>query len=360
MRRPRPAFMAERVYDRERTHQRSVFAGIVLLLVFSVSPVFGHHVAEPVTMMLAGRDHFLNLCLVAFHQLMAPVHHTFHLLVGAGVLYAAADRVRAVWRLRIALGLLAQSSPGPGSVIARASRAARVDPRYVRVVRGGRAPAFTAGLWRPLIYVGEDLARALSPAELAAVVAHEDAHRRRRDPLRLSVWRFLACMLFFLPVLRRLEQDMADEAEVAADDDAVERAAVQPLVLASALLTVARRFAMPATMHRTVTAFHRDDMLGRRVRRLAGEDALVGTHLTRRSVIGAALALSAIWLSGVTVTHPLPVAGAHSASHAPAAHCAHESEGPFSHLFCRGWRRGAVVSASQAASPSGHCPHAGD
>ncbi len=354
MQRSKPEFMARRVYERERTHQRGVLAAIILLLVFSVSPVFGHHVADPVTAMLAGRDHLLNLCLLAFHQLMAPVHDTFHVLVTAGFAYAIADRIRAVRRLRMALRALVHSTPHAGSIVERAARSVHVDARHLRVVRGGRAPAFTAGLWRPRIFVAQDLALALSTDELAAVIAHEDAHRRRRDPLRLSVWRFLACMLFFLPVLRRLEEDMADEAEVAADDDAVERARIQPLTLASALLAVARLFTLPATRSREVTAFHRDEMLGRRVRRLVGEDALVGTHLTRRSVSGAALALSAIWISGMTVTHPLPGAGGQVAAHAVAAHCAHEGEGPFSHLFCRGWR----VSARDEPSSAGHCPHA--
>lgn len=356
MQRTKPGFMATRVYERERSHQRGVLAAIAFLLVFSISPVFGHHVAEPLSAMLAGRDHFLNLCLVAFHQLMAPVHVAFHLLVGAGVVYAFADRVRAVRRAQRTLRDIHDAPPAPGDSIARAARSAGVDPRHIRVVRGQSAPAFTAGLWRPVIFVARDLARVLPANELAAVIAHEDAHRRRRDPLRLTVWRFLACMLFFLPVLRRLEEDMADEAEVAADDEAVAHAHVEPLALAAALVSVARLFGRTAPMDSALTAFHRDEMLGRRVRRLVGEDAPVGTHLTRRSLAGAALALSAVWLSGVTVTHPLPGPDGHETAHHAAVHCAHESEGPFSHLFCRGWRSQSAP-ASGGTTEANDCPH---
>ena len=48
--------------------------------------------------------------------------------------------------------------------------------------------------------------------------------------------RILGCTLFWIPAFRRLAADMADEAEIDADDAA---AAGQPLVLASAILSLA-------------------------------------------------------------------------------------------------------------------------
>ncbi len=107
------------------------------------------------------------------------------------------------------------------------------------------------------------------------------------------------------------------------------------------------------------TAFHRDDLLGRRVRRLVGEDTPVGTHLTRRSALGAALALSAVWASGLIVVHPLAAEAGHVSSRvtAEAHHCTHENGWPFSHLFCRS----AAAHAHGTATGTGdahHCPHA--
>jgi Zn-dependent protease with chaperone function len=217
IRRP-TTFATPRLLARERAHRRVVALSIALLFVFATSPVFGHHVAEPLTVWLTGRDHLLSLCVVAMHELMAPVHRAFHLLLGLGGGYAVVDRVRATLRLRTTMRLLDDAAVTAGGAIARAARVVGVDPSHVRVLRESSVPAFTAGLFQPVIFVAATLSTRLSSQELQAVIAHEDAHRRRRDPLRLSAWRFLACVLFFLPALRRLVDDMADEAEIAADD----------------------------------------------------------------------------------------------------------------------------------------------
>jgi Zn-dependent protease with chaperone function len=46
--------------------------------------------------------------------------------------------------------------------------------------------ALTIGLFRPQIFLSDGLLRRLSPEQVAAVLAHERAHRRRRDGLRLA------------------------------------------------------------------------------------------------------------------------------------------------------------------------------
>ena len=100
----------------------------------------------------------------------------------------------------------------------RAARAVGLDPAVLWVVRGLPNPAFTIGWIRPRIYVTSDLSRELNEGELRAVLAHEGAHVGRRDPLRLGLLRFLAHVVFWIPALRRLAADMADESEVQADD----------------------------------------------------------------------------------------------------------------------------------------------
>lgn len=47
--------------------------------------------------------------------------------------------------------------------------------------------AVTAGLWHPRIYLSSGLERELDAEGLTAVLAHERAHARRRDPLRLAL-----------------------------------------------------------------------------------------------------------------------------------------------------------------------------
>jgi len=111
---------------------------------------------------------------------------------------------------------------------------ATIGGTAVRVFRGDRPRAFCAGLARPRIFVSTGAWRLLSRDELAAVVAHERYHARRRDPARLLVIRVLRDALFFLPVLRDAERRYAALVEVAADEAAVRSAGAEPL--ASALL----------------------------------------------------------------------------------------------------------------------------
>lgn len=323
---------------REEAHRRALLLGIGTLLLLSVSPLFGHHFATGLERGLEGRDHMGALCVIALHELLRPVHFFFHVLVVAGLAYALYDRVRAARRVRRALDPLEASVPAEGDPFWTAAVAAGVDPARVRVVDGLPNPAFTVGWLRPRIYVSAALATRLAPDELEALLAHEGAHVARRDPLRLSLLRFLALTHFWLPALRRLAQDAADEAEIRADDRAARE---RPLALASALLATAGWRHDPPV---GVGFAHRVDLLDRRIRRLAGEDPPVGSHVTRRSLLAAFLALSLVGVSGAVMAHPLP---RDHAAH-PTNHCGHPGESPLGHLLCR----------LGAAPRDPVCPHA--
>jgi Zn-dependent protease with chaperone function len=101
--------------------------------------------------------------------------------------------------------------------------------------------AFCAGLLRPQIYVSTAALRALAATELAAVLAHERHHRRRRDPLRIALGRVVARSLFFVPGARLVHERYCALAELAADDFAVESQAGGSRALASALLAFTTR-----------------------------------------------------------------------------------------------------------------------
>ena len=96
--------------------------------------------------------------------------------------------------------------------------------------------AFCAGLLRPRVLLSTGAVRALGDAELAAVVAHEAHHARRRDPLRLAALRVAADSLAFLPAVRPLAARYAELLEIDADRAAVDRCAGDPAPLARALL----------------------------------------------------------------------------------------------------------------------------
>lgn len=335
----RAKHLSARLAEREQVHRRVTLLATAGLMFLSVLPVFGHHLPFDAAAIVTGVQHFGAFCTTALRYFLNPVHGSFHVALAAGVGYAAWDRWRAWSRLRNALTPLDASQPGAGSPIWKAAMAERIDPQLIKVVDGLPNPAFTAGMISPRIYVATDLPSRLSEDELACVLSHEAAHVARRDPLRLSIYRFLGRVLFWIPALRRLADDMADEVEILADDHA---APGRPLVLASAILKLA---ALPAgRAMNDVVAFAGPDLLDRRIRRLAGEEAVVVSHVTRRSVAGAAVALMVVLLSGAVAGGP----SEHGVGMLVAGHCEHGGAPVFSHLFCD------ECSTSNLAA---HCRH---
>lgn len=285
---------------REQLHRRRVALALGVLILFSLAPLFGHHLFSSLGAPLRGLDHVGSLCLIALHHLLEPVHEGFHLLFAGGIAFALFDRWRAGTRRRRTLRLLAAEPAEPGGTFWNAARAAGVDPRALRIVDGLPAPAFTVGWLQPRVYLARSLEARLEPAQLALVLRHEHQHVLRRDPLRLSLLRSLAHTLFWVPGLRTLADQAAEEAEILADDAA---AADAPLRLASTILALAewRGAALSGAV-----AFHDPQLLERRVRRLAGEPLAPRSRLSRRTLLAAGAMLTLIWISGTAVLHPLP------------------------------------------------------
>jgi len=117
--------------------------------------------------------------------------------------------------------------------------AARLD-----MVDAAEAFAVTYRLVRPRILVSTGLATTLAPAEIGAVLAHEQEHLRHRDPLRLLATRLVAAWGCYLPAAGWLAGQAALRRELAADRAAAGRAGRG--VLAGALLKLASTPACPA------------------------------------------------------------------------------------------------------------------
>lgn len=307
--------------------RRRLLIVLTLLILLSTSPVVGHHVVGAVDWLPSTLEHVGSLCMVSLHLLLAPVHTMFHWLLGAGVGVALIDRIRATWRVNQVMGVSRNAMQAPGARVSEAAFLAGVEVRIVRVLRGSPVPAFTAGWLRPRIYVAENLPERLTTPELAAVLLHEKVHADRRDPLRLSALRFLAMVAFWIPALRRVAVDLADEAEIDADREAAQRF---PMELAAALVTLAG--GPNVRQQRGLVEFQPYDLLARRVRRLTGDTVMVTSRVSTRSLAGAVLVLVLAWASGVMVLHPLPDGAQHTAS----PHCLDHPAGPLSHLFCKG------------------------
>jgi len=153
------------------------------------------------------------IALVVLVAADAALHHAGSLpviaaVVGVVALRAAvsvARQLRAVRRLRRELPV----------------RPAVVHGHAVHVVPGRRLGAFCAGLLRPAVYVTEGTLRCAGDAELRAVLAHEEHHRRRRDPLRLLLARTIADAFRPLPLFATLADRQAAVADLLADAAAV-------------------------------------------------------------------------------------------------------------------------------------------
>ncbi len=333
--------MSPGLVKREHAHRRLLLLGLSSLLLLSILPTVAHHTPGGLEEPLGNVEHLGAFCAAALRILLTPVHGAFHLALAVGFAYALWDRMTAWWCLRSVLGALESHRPDDNTPLAVAAERAGLDREWIRVVCGLANPAFTAGLLTPRIYVSSALSIHLSQDELNCVVAHEAAHLRQRDPLRLSTYRFLSCLLFWLPALRSLASDFADEAEIQADTVAGRET---PLALAAAILQLATlpqsTFASPS-----VVRFANPDLLDRRIRRLTGENTPLPTRLNRQSLSFATIAIALVIFSGFAATEPQS-----NGNHGHDTHCDHHHGSLWSHMWC---------SPGDCHGSTGHCEHAG-
>jgi Zn-dependent protease with chaperone function len=126
--------------------------------------------------------------------------------------------------------------------------------------------AALAGTWRPRLLFSDTALRALTPAELEAVIEHERAHATVHENLRRLVLRASPDPLALLPAGRRLRAAFEEAAEAAADAAACAR--VPPLLLASALIKLAGLVPPGRRLDVAVASFHREGGIAERVRAL--------------------------------------------------------------------------------------------
>jgi bla regulator protein BlaR1 len=230
--------------------------------------------------------------------------------LGANAAWAAAAFLllwavgAAVGLVRLARGLRAASGTAsfPASRMSPASRARLgealagtvIPAERVRVSSTGTMPV-VVGLRRPVILVPAEVVDGLSIAELRAVLLHEDAHRRRRDPLRLAAYRALAAFFFFHPLLGLLLDRLRETAEMACDEGAL-RAGAPPEELARGLARTVRLGLAPVRFAAAAESGNAS-LLGRRFERLYDPRryALMTRHrlfLSAAAVLVAALSFA--------------------------------------------------------------------
>lgn len=152
----------------------------------------------------------------------------------------------------------------------------------------GVMPA-VVGIVRPRVVVSERVEALLSADELAAVVLHERAHIRRRDPQRGILVLIAASLYWFFPPAWLAIGRLRAATEMACDE-AVLRAGVDPATYARALARTVHSALAPAT---AVSQFARvgESISGRLERINAPGRFAAATH--HRLVLGMAAVLMA-------------------------------------------------------------------
>ncbi len=215
-----------------RAHWTSVWLALPVILALALTaacilPSIGPVVAsEMPDHCLSHPDDHLHLCLVHPPRgAGGPVGWV--VLAAVGLLWTRAS-VRVVWRLVTARRTLT-------AILDDAGQERQLDVTWLRCA----VPvASSVGLLRPRIVISDSLRVALRPRLLAAVIAHERAHVRRRDVARRAVATLLA--LLHLPPLRKLLlEDLVTATELAADAAAAAELG-ETLCVADAILAVER------------------------------------------------------------------------------------------------------------------------
>ena len=164
-------------------------------------------------------------------------------------------------------------------------------------LRGVDGPllAGTVGLLRPRAVVDPSLALRLDHDAHLAVLLHEEAHARHRDPLRIWLAHLVTDMAWPIPASRERLGRWLEALEIARDDEAVLQGA-DPVALADGIVTCARDAARPRAPIAAMTP--RGISLDRRVRRLLDE-SVVRMPPLRRSPPLQLVTLSAATLVAV-------------------------------------------------------------
>jgi len=175
------------------------------------------------------------------------------------------------------------------------------DQAGVVVFDHARPQAFCAGYLRPRIFVSTATVDVLRSADLQAVLAHENEHRERRDPLRTASAGVLGHALSLLPALRRLVERYAELAELRADAAAVRQSHGDRAPLAAALLA----FENAAHLGVGIAPDRVDHLLGQQVTSQTPRAWMVLAGLTLTLIGAATVVIGQSASTGLTLNLPV-------------------------------------------------------
>jgi len=168
-----------------------------------------------------------------------------------------------------------------------------------------------AGVFRPQLVISRRVMRGLSPAERAAALRHEQAHRISGDNLKRFLILLAPDIFPFARTFGTLERAWSRFTEWAADDQATEGDPQQALSLASALVRVAKMGSGPRLGYLSCSLLGEDQALSERVDRLLRPQpkprkpvkALVQFLTGAGALATSAVAIVTLWPGSLTVVH---------------------------------------------------------
>ena len=165
--------------------------------------------------------------------------------------------------------------------------------------------AAVAGVLQPRLMLSARVLRECTAAEIAAIVAHERAHVRRRDNLTRAVFNALPDRWLSSRMTRDIEASWMRAAEEAADGDAAGPAPAPRAALAATLIHVSRMAdeAPPAWMPQL--AFYQGADLERRVRALlaAPRSDTATAVCIELAALASAVSVAALMIAGSEGLH---------------------------------------------------------
>lgn len=160
----------------------------------------------------------------------------------------------------------------------------------IHIINDKRPVAFTYGFVYPQIIISTGLIQLLDSDEIEAVLEHEYCHYKNKDPFKLSLYKCLARLFFFLPITEKILKRYVTQKELAADAFAIEQVGLKPV--ASALYKL-MTYSSPLSF--SIAHFQNSDLKDVRI-----EFLLTGTH-TRASLSKKEWTVSVLHLIFITL-----------------------------------------------------------
>ena len=251
-------------------------------------------VLDPMSVVSAPAGGSLSLAMVAVAAAWA-----------AGAVWLILSWMRALDRSALSGAVPARELPGPLSAALGAALAGTGIPVSAVLVSGRATMPSVVGIVRRRIVVSRELVSCLAPVELRAILLHEDAHRRRLEPLQALIQRVAVVLFYFFPPLWSILTRLRETSELACDEWVVGRG-VAPADYARALARTIDMSLEPLAMAPAL-ARGGSTLTRRRLERLLGREGRIEVKKLHWAVLALAV-LTAI-ATAVSSAVPLALAG---------------------------------------------------